>query len=105
MPWPWELCERLYDPMASHLQGRAVFRPPYPQGNWYEEKRWNDFPLQAMRVTWLADQLFTKRDDGKAWDKDDDRLFLWIADGEKRFDAGQQLAERLAETLGFIEVP
>lgn len=78
MPWAWHMAQWLYDPVASALSGEFRFRLPYPKENWFDEVKWNEFPLIAMRVCWAADKVFSKNPE--KWDKADNDFFLWMTE-------------------------
>lgn len=66
----------LYDPVTSALAGERRYRLPYPGGDWAEERRMNDFPLQAMRIVWVAEQVFSR--DAAAWDSAENDFYMWM---------------------------
>ena len=70
MPWPWEMSEWLYDPVASSLTGGTKIKRPYPKDHdWIEDRRWNQFPIHAMESVRTAAVIFNKKVDD--WTKYD----------------------------------
>jgi hypothetical protein len=74
MPWPWEMCQWLYDPIMSRETGRAEFRLPYPSDSWLEAKNKNEELLLAMRYVWKANAVFGR--DAAKWTADEKQFFL-----------------------------
>lgn len=67
------MAQWLYDPVASQFAGELRFRLPYPRGNWREEVIWNSFLLDAMRLIWVADQVFAK--DAESWTREERQFY------------------------------
>lgn len=40
---------------------------------------WNDFILEAMRIVWIADEVFAK--DPPTWSKEEKKFCLWVSEG------------------------
>ena len=74
MPWPWEMCIWLYDPLLSRETGRAEFRLPYPSDDWLEAKHKNEELLLAMRYVWRANKVFSKP--GAEWTSEEKQFFV-----------------------------
>lgn len=78
----------LYDPVASQYAGELRFRLPFPRSNWREERYWNAFLLDAMRLIWVADQVFEK--DSETWNKPEREFYKAYLKDLKRFKEGRK---------------